>query len=648
MEFLMTYGWAILVLIVVVAVLFYIGVLNPKNTQTNTFFFTPGFSAYSFIVGNGTGALALDFGQALGRSIVVIGISCSQNSSAAMRDLDNPIDISTGEHRWVTGGNSNNTVFCTGEDGQPLSSENAQLGERYRGKVCMHYMETDTSMNRTVCGDISARFEVAPTPGPTATPGGSPTPGGTETPTPTPTPSPTPPPVVIVGGNPPTQRQHYETGAPTDYTFIDTNNPFNGTGTLATCQAYAGASCNIKMKVFRDGGDNWVFVGESGTQSLAPGLNTFSCSMAVQAGDYIGVWESASQCVYYDQGGTALYMRPGDVTSTTGKGEWASPPVGITFSIYATSAGGAPTPTPTPIPTPTPTPTPGPVILASGQNHPQFVAVDGTNVYWDENVGGNVKKIHLDGSGEIATLASGLSTPNALVIDGSYVYWAESQGGTVKRVPIGGGTPPDTLASGQNGPAGIAVDGSYIYWSEFSGGTVKKASKVDGSGQTTLASGLNAPTGVTVDGSYVYWGEFSGGTVKRASKADGSGQITLASGLNGVNMVIVDSTYVYWDEAMGTGVVKKASKADGSGLTILASGLSGPAGLAIDGSYAYWAEQSGNIIRKAPLDGGGPTTTLASGRDAPGGVAIDGSYVYWAEWGSGHTPTSGNVVKVAK
>ncbi len=188
MEFLMTYGWALLVLLVVVAVLFYVGVINPKNAQTNTLFFTPGFSAYSFRVGNGTGSLELDFGQATGKSVMVTAIYCSQNSSAALQDLNNWTIIPSGEHRWVTGGNSNNSVFCMGEDDQSLSPENAQSGGRYKGIVCVKYTEMDTYVNRTVCGDINAKFEFAPVPRPTTTAGGSPTPVGSPTPYPTPPP----------------------------------------------------------------------------------------------------------------------------------------------------------------------------------------------------------------------------------------------------------------------------------------------------------------------------------------------------------------------------------------------------------------------------------------------------------------------------
>ncbi len=84
-EFLISNGWAILIVIILLATLFYIGVLNPQKQQPNICAFSPGFSCYSFRVGNGSGSLELDMGQAIGKSITVTGISCSQNESAAMQ-----------------------------------------------------------------------------------------------------------------------------------------------------------------------------------------------------------------------------------------------------------------------------------------------------------------------------------------------------------------------------------------------------------------------------------------------------------------------------------------------------------------------------------------------------------------------------------
>ncbi len=177
-EFLITNGWAILVVVILLAVLFYIGVLSPQNTTPNTCLFQPGFSCYTFKVGNGTGSLELDFGQATGRSIQVTGISCSQNSTAALHTspLAEDITVPSGEHRWIAGGTSNNSgIICEGATGV--------AGSRYKGTVCINYIESSANAQRLICGDINARLEPASTLQPTGSP--------------TPTPYPTPPPGAL-------------------------------------------------------------------------------------------------------------------------------------------------------------------------------------------------------------------------------------------------------------------------------------------------------------------------------------------------------------------------------------------------------------------------------------------------------------------
>ncbi len=176
-EFLITNGWAILVVVILLAVLFYIGVLSPQNTTPNTCLFQPGFSCYTFKVGNGTGSLELDFGQATGKSIQVTGISCSQNATAALHTfpLTEDITVPSGEHRWITGGTSPNTgIACEGAT--------AGAGARYKGTACVSYTESGTNTQRLVCGDINARLEPAsiPSGSPTAMPYPTPPPGAVQ------------------------------------------------------------------------------------------------------------------------------------------------------------------------------------------------------------------------------------------------------------------------------------------------------------------------------------------------------------------------------------------------------------------------------------------------------------------------------------
>ena len=161
MEFLMTYGWALLIMVIIIAVLFYLGILQPKTP--NSLIFSPGFSASSFRVGNGTGAFELDFGHAKGQTIRVTKAGCSMQEIPALTqsltNLTNPVVIPSGTHKWIIGGDSGNTLNCLDENGNSLNPSNAEVGQRYRGKVCIEYEEVESGLTRQVCGDLNARFE---------------------------------------------------------------------------------------------------------------------------------------------------------------------------------------------------------------------------------------------------------------------------------------------------------------------------------------------------------------------------------------------------------------------------------------------------------------------------------------------------------
>ena len=182
MEFLMTYGWALLIIVIIIAVLFYLGILQPKTP--NSLIFSPGFSASSFRVGSETGAFELDFGYAKGQTIRVTKAGCSMQEIPALTqsltNLTNPVVIPSGTHKWIIGGDSGNTLNCLDENGNQLDPSNAEVGQRYRGKVCIEYEEVESGLTRQVCGDLNARFE-----------------SGVSGATPTPTPSPITEPTTI-------------------------------------------------------------------------------------------------------------------------------------------------------------------------------------------------------------------------------------------------------------------------------------------------------------------------------------------------------------------------------------------------------------------------------------------------------------------
>jgi hypothetical protein len=271
-----------------------------------------------------------------------------------------------------------------------------------------------------------------------------------------------------------------------------------------------------------------------------------------------------------------------------------------------------------------------PTVLASGQAHPTAIAADSINVYWT-NAGsetcppanptctpppdGSVMKLPIAG-GAPTTLASGQNNPQRIVIDATNVYWTNEgssvQGlapsntdGTVMQVPIGGGV-PTTLASQQFLLGEIAVDASSVYFAVdvspgnatlFSGAILKVP--IGGGAVTTIASGQYKPGGLSVAGGNVYWSvpylNSSPGALLRTGSAGGS-QIELAS------------TYLQYDQPWTRTT-------------------------AVDGANLYWLDD--HSFKKMPLTGGATTEVRGDvSTFAITDFTVDETNVYWTDYGS--------------
>jgi len=172
MEYLMTYGWAILIIMVVLAVLFYLGVLNPSGLTPNQCTFPAGVTCVTYKLEAITGKLNLDIGQGTGKTIRVDGVFCTSNSTSnftpsalgktiAYSPLAN-VTITSGSHAYVgktglAGGLGN--VTCTNTEGAALTTDQTAMGTQYIGRVYINYTEVDTGLTRIAVGTLTTKFE---------------------------------------------------------------------------------------------------------------------------------------------------------------------------------------------------------------------------------------------------------------------------------------------------------------------------------------------------------------------------------------------------------------------------------------------------------------------------------------------------------
>jgi len=158
MEFLMTYGWALLVIIVVISILFYIGVLNPKAITPSSCTFAPGLTCAWFKLNASNGDLVIKIGQAVGRKITINNISCTQNTTsgapaAGVYGMTGVAaqTVSNGEQTGFL------SIDCFNGTGTQLTS--GTVGDAAKFRLWVNYTEYDTSIQRLVAGDLTARYE---------------------------------------------------------------------------------------------------------------------------------------------------------------------------------------------------------------------------------------------------------------------------------------------------------------------------------------------------------------------------------------------------------------------------------------------------------------------------------------------------------
>jgi sugar lactone lactonase YvrE len=239
--------------------------------------------------------------------------------------------------------------------------------------------------------------------------------------------------------------------------------------------------------------------------------------------------------------------------------------------------------------------------------------------------------VPFDAGAGVVVLASDQQGPSFMAIDGRNLYWTALDLGRtcIVRMPLAGGVPV-TLARGPGSPFGLAVDDANVYWTEsVPGGTGSVMSvPIDGGPSLPIAVGQVQPVGPAVTSTGLYWSANIGldaGFVTRAS-LDGAAPSFVATGLNYPNAITADATSVYWLSAEGI----MRAPLDGGPPVLLANALgSTPPAIAVDGNAVY-TTISTCAIERTPLDGGptGPLTTLqACPPINGGGIATDGTRV---------------------
>ncbi|MEM3839425.1 MAG: hypothetical protein QXF01_02500 [Candidatus Micrarchaeaceae archaeon] len=161
MEYLMTYGWAILIIAIVLGVLYYIGVFNGAAALGTSCIATPGFLCQNPIMSS-TGYLSFTLGQESTATEYNIGLSCAAVStssglpystvgtnvfwypsatgavSATGNTVAPALNLGPGQQVGITG------LPCYTNTGVLESSSSPSIGSTFTGTLWLNYTSSPT------------------------------------------------------------------------------------------------------------------------------------------------------------------------------------------------------------------------------------------------------------------------------------------------------------------------------------------------------------------------------------------------------------------------------------------------------------------------------------------------------------------------
>ena len=144
MEFLMTYGWAILVVLVAIGALAYFGVLNPGRFLPSSCTIAPGISCDEFKIDGTNDRVDVVLRNGLGNDITSVSINidnCTTQSTLA-----------DGDDNWVDG----SQMQLTGASGVTGCGPFV-AGGRFKQTISVAYSLNGIAHNKT--GTITAQVE---------------------------------------------------------------------------------------------------------------------------------------------------------------------------------------------------------------------------------------------------------------------------------------------------------------------------------------------------------------------------------------------------------------------------------------------------------------------------------------------------------
>lgn len=139
MEFLMTYGWAILVVLAAIAALAYFGVLSPDRFLPEKCTMPSGIACLDFSVSGNNIILSLQNAAGFDMTGVLVDITADIDPNCIAQDGD------TTAGSLANGQKDLFTIPCTGLP---------PTGQKFKGTINMTFTNTATTLNHAKVGEV--------------------------------------------------------------------------------------------------------------------------------------------------------------------------------------------------------------------------------------------------------------------------------------------------------------------------------------------------------------------------------------------------------------------------------------------------------------------------------------------------------------
>ncbi len=151
-EFLITYGWAILIIILVLSILYTLGIFSQGSFTPNLCTLPADIGCISAVLFP-NGALTINIEQATQYTINVVAVGCNDrgtptNALMPMNVINPPVTLSVG-------GNSTFTITCYSNG----MTYNAPIGQMYRGFILINYTDLPTGFLHTAEGSLIQKVQ---------------------------------------------------------------------------------------------------------------------------------------------------------------------------------------------------------------------------------------------------------------------------------------------------------------------------------------------------------------------------------------------------------------------------------------------------------------------------------------------------------